>query len=309
MRKFIDAQLLISAQATSTRSNSLYAAAALDMPRRGVVQVEGGVGAIAKTLASTAQDHGTRIRYRQRVQRVQQTSQGYIVHTKKERYRADRVIFNLTLPDIASILDPDIRTNIKTKPRAPEDAWGAFMIYLGVDETALPEISTNHHQIVGPGNLSEAGSVFVSISPKGDESRAPAGRRAVTLSAHTRLDLWWKLHHEDRDGFKYRKSEYQERLLKLVEKVFPGLPESADPLLPATPLSFARFTGRSTGWVGGIPQTHLWRTRSPRLGRGLWMVGDSIFPGQSVAAVALGGLRVAREVLGLDASRRTTGVF
>jgi len=29
----------------------------------------------------------------------------------------------------------------------------------------------------------------------------------------------------------------------------------------------------------------------------LWMVGDSIFPGQSTAAVALGGLRVAQAVL------------
>jgi hypothetical protein len=32
-------------------------------------------------------------------------------------------------------------------------------------------------------------------------------------------------------------------------------------------------------------------------GAGLWMVGDSIFPGQSTAAVALGGLRVARAIL------------
>jgi len=31
---------------------------------------------------------------------------------------------------------------------------------------------------------------------------------------------------------------------------------------------------------------------------GLWMVGDSIFPGQSTAAVALGGMRVAAAVLG-----------
>jgi hypothetical protein len=35
----------------------------------------------------------------------------------------------------------------------------------------------------------------------------------------------------------------------------------------------------------------------PRLGPGLWLVGDSIFPGQSTAATALGGLRVAQQVL------------
>ena len=29
----------------------------------------------------------------------------------------------------------------------------------------------------------------------------------------------------------------------------------------------------------------------------MWLVGDSIFPGQLIAAVALGGLRVARAIL------------
>jgi hypothetical protein len=47
------------------------------------------------------------------------------------------------------------------------------------------------------------------------------------------------------------------------------------------------------GWVGGFPQTGLLRALGPRLDHNLWMVGDSIFPGQSTAAVALGGLRVA----------------
>jgi len=51
------------------------------------------------------------------------------------------------------------------------------------------------------------------------------------------------------------------------------------------------------GWVGGFPQTNLFRAWTPRLAPNLWMVGDSIFPGQSTAAVALGSLRVASAVL------------
>jgi hypothetical protein len=51
------------------------------------------------------------------------------------------------------------------------------------------------------------------------------------------------------------------------------------------------------GWVGGFPQTGLFRAWGPRLAPGLWLVGDSIFPGQSVPAVALGGLRVAQSLL------------
>ncbi len=80
-------------------------------------------------------------------------------------------------------------------------------------------------------------------------------------------------------------------------RFFPGLRDAADLILPGTPVTFQRFTRRAKGWVGGYPQTNLFRTQGPRLGRGLWMVGDSIFPGQSVPAVALGGLRVAGQIL------------
>ncbi len=52
--------------------------------------------------------------------------------------------------------------------------------------------------------------------------------------------------------------------------------------MDGTPVTFQRFTGRSLGWVGGFPQTSLFRAWGPRLGRRLWLVGDSIFPGQSV---------------------------
>lgn len=68
-------------------------------------------------------------------------------------------------------------------------------------------------------------------------------------------------------------------------------------MLPGTPVTFQRYTGRRWGWVGGFPQTSLFGALGPRLGRGLWLVGDSIFPGQSTPAVALGGMRVARAVL------------
>ncbi|MCB9644707.1 MAG: hypothetical protein H6728_16660 [Myxococcales bacterium] len=49
--------------------------------------------------------------------------------------------------------------------------------------------------------------------------------------------------------------------------------------------------------VGGFPQVDLFRAWGPKLRERLWMVGDSIFPGQSTAAVALGGLRVAEDIV------------
>ena len=70
LRLFVDAQLLIAAQTTSAHANALYGAAALDLPRRGVVHLTGGIGAIAQTLADAVQRHGGKVRYRQEVSRI-----------------------------------------------------------------------------------------------------------------------------------------------------------------------------------------------------------------------------------------------
>jgi len=88
-----------------------------------------------------------------------------------------------------------------------------------------------------------------------------------------------------------------ERVLAAAEVAVPLLRDAADLTLPGTPVTFQRFTRRAWGWVGGFPQTSLFRAWGPRLAPGLWLVGDSVFPGQSVPAVALGGLRVARSLL------------
>ena len=86
-------------------------------------------------------------------------------------------------------------------------------------------------------------------------------------------------------------------MLAAVEVALPGLRDAARLVMPGTPVTFQHFTRRKWGWVGGFPQTHLLRALGPRLAPHLWLVGDSIFPGQSTAAVALGGLRVAAMVL------------
>ncbi|MCB0210306.1 MAG: hypothetical protein KDJ52_13295, partial [Anaerolineae bacterium] len=128
-------------------------------------------------------------------------------------------------------------------------------------------------------------------------SRAPAGQRVITLSTHTRLDDWWQLLEHDRDAYEARKQVYADRLLTAAARALPTLREAAQFVMPGTPVTFQRFTHRIDGWVGGFPQTSLFRTWAPKLAPQLWMVGDSIFPGQSTAAVAMGGLRVAAAVL------------
>lgn len=299
LRLFVDAQLLIAAQTTSAYANALYGAAALDLPRRGVVHLQGGIGAIAETLVDAVRRHGGKVLLRQEVERIvyEKGEPTAVVTRRGERFPARTVVANLPPWNIARLMGDHAPEALRRLPENPEPGWGAFTVYVGFDAGIVEPDAPLHHQVIEREPLGEGNSIFLSLSPDWDESRAPRGRRALTISTHTALDPWWKLFRFDRRRYEQRKAHYLERILRSAERVLPGLRAHADLILPGTPVTFQRFTRRMRGWVGGFPQTSLFRTWGPRLDRSLWMVGDSIFPGQSTAAVALGGLRVARAIL------------
>jgi phytoene dehydrogenase-like protein len=219
---------------------------------------------------------------------------GYRVETGKGvAFETDVVVFNLPPHDAAPLLGKDAPQMLR-RAELPADGWGACMVYAGLDGAVVPAGLPLHHQVLLREPLGEANSIFLSLSPADDATRAPAGQRAVTISTHTDLHAWWRLFETDRDAYEARKAATIERVLDAAEVAIPGLRSASNLILPGTPVSFQRFTHRSRGWVGGFPQTNLFRAWGPRLDPHLWLVGDSIFPGQSVLATALGGQRVAR---------------
>ena len=156
--------------------------------------------------------------------------------------------------------------------------------------------------------LGEGNSVFISLSDPADPTRAPQGRRAVTLSTHTAIEPWWACQGQGGAAYDDRKAEYTERLLAAAELALPGLRKAVQLQRAGTPLTFARYTGRPGGMVCGFPQTSLLGARGPRTGLpNVWLVGDSVFPGQSTAGVTLGAMRVAADVAAATpAARRST---
>lgn len=237
--------------------------------------------------------------YKQAVTAVKlEKGQPVAVETKRRKsFPADGVIFNLPPWNIAELLGDDAPVKLRRLPARPKDGWGAFTVHVGVDGSLVPPEFPLHHQMIVREPLAEGNTVFLSLSPAWDAGRGPMGCRAVTLSAHTRWADWWALLEADHAAYQHRKQQYAERLLTAAETALPGLRAAANLILPGTPVTFQRFTRRAWGWVGGFPQTSLFRAWPPQLSPRMWMVGDSIFPGQSTAAVALGGLRVAQAVL------------
>jgi C-3',4' desaturase CrtD len=296
LRHYVDGQLLIAAQTTSPAANSLYGAAALDMPRRGVAHVRGGIGQIAARLVEAVRCQGGQVHLRQRVTSVERTRAGFTIRThRKGEFATDEILFNLPPWDAGRLMAGHAPEALRRAERPP-DGWGAFMVYVGLDGSALPSDTPLHNQVLLRTPLGEGNSVFLSLSLPDDLARASQGHRALTISTHTDLRSWWDLFERDRGAYEARKAEYTERVIAAAEVALPGLRSAAKLVLPGTPVTFQRYTGRSLGWVGGFPQTSLFRAWGPRVAEGVWLVGDSIFPGQSILATALGGTRVAAAV-------------
>jgi phytoene dehydrogenase-like protein len=91
------------------------------------------------------------------------------------------------------------------------------------------------------------------------------------------------------------------RMLDTAALALPNLRSHIHYQQAGTPVSFWRYTRRHHGMVGGLPQ-HLRNSGLFSLGpraagiAGLWLVGDSTFPGQSTAAVTQSGIRAYRAI-------------
>lgn len=303
LKTFLDAQLLIAAQTTAGEANALYGSAALDLPRRGVNHVCGGIGALAETLVAWIRDNGGNVHFRQQVENIEvRNGRAVAVHTNKGMtIAADWLLANVTPWSLHELLGGDAPPMLRREVDRRDPTWGAFTLYLGLDARQLPQSAADHHQVIVDADLplGEGNSVFISLSDPEDKSRAPAGKRAATLSTHTEIGPWWRLRRgSDPRAYEARREIYTERLLLAAERALPGIRDAVELILPGTPVTFEFYTRRPRGMVGGFPQTSLFRARGPHTGiPNLKIVGDSVFPGQSTAGVTLGAMRVAEDMI------------
>ncbi|MFN8559404.1 MAG: hypothetical protein U0531_19395 [Dehalococcoidia bacterium] len=124
----------------------------------------------------------------------------------------------------------------------------------------------------------------------------------MSVSTHTEVRPWWGL---DRTGYEERKAAYVERLLDSCALAFPGFRAGVRTVRAATPRTYAHYTQRRWGIVGGLRQDRrhgLLGAVSHRSGApGLYLCGDTVFPGQGTIGVTLSGInawRSARDHLG-----------
>jgi C-3',4' desaturase CrtD len=299
LRAFVDAQLLITAQTDAGHADLVYGATALDLARAGTFHLPEGPSTIATALARVVRRAGGRIAYRTSVAALDRDGRGRVAAVRLgdgTTVATRTVVSAIPLADTAALCaePPPFARGLGPRPQR----WGAFMAYVALPPGIVPDDLPLHHQVVHDldGPPGEGNTAFLSFSGPGEGARARDGGRALTISTHTDVAGWERAYHAG--TYAARKAAYAERLAAALERVLPGAWARARFVDLATPHTFAHFTGRSRGLVGGLPQTPSTASLgafSHRSGiPGLFLAGDTVFPGQSTVGASLSGVAAAR---------------
>ncbi|WP_426448520.1 phytoene desaturase family protein [Paenibacillus sp. S-38] len=315
---FLNGQLIDSVQTTVDECPVLLAYTALNVFHRGAYYIDGGLSRIALDLAESVRSSGSEVRLRTPITGLRRSADGtggWELRTRRgELIHARQVVLGNSLHSFHGLLDGEALLGSSGLPsqEAEENrpAWSAFTLYMGgpADKVFPPADAYDqdgaspvlYHQFIRSygAPLAETNQFLLSISRPGDDLRAPAGHAAITASTHTAPDPWWSL---DRAAYERRKQEYVHSMLEGADRAFPGFSTSLEVVLPGTPVTFERYTQRRRGKVGGyIPQgpLDLLRMSSAYSGLpGVYLCGDTVYPGAGTLGSAMSGWIAAERML------------
>jgi C-3',4' desaturase CrtD len=302
-RSLIAMLLQDTAQAGPETVPFANASACLHAYRSGMRRPRGGMGALVEGIGRRFAELGGDLRTAALVDRVEEAGgDGFdVVTRRRHRLRARQVAFNLPLDLAARLLDRPLAGRLGRDEQRSRAAWSAFTGYVAIDRSAVPDEGPLFHQVLQSYQmpLHDGNNVLVSLSPVADEGYGPASVRVATMSTHTRPADWQDL---DVDDYRDQKAEYRARMLAALARALPDAPEALVHAEFASPRSFRRYTRRTAGAVGGAPvsrsNSNFLAVGPDVLGPGLWVVGDSVFPGQGTMATVLSAIRVVERITG-----------
>jgi prolycopene isomerase len=270
--------------------------------------VEGGAGALAASLVESVRASGGTVRLNSTVLRLAYDSAGRAAGVELlsgETVRATRaVVSNLTVWDTYGKLIGLARAPAEVRSRLKRlRGWGAYQVFVGVEEEAARRLPSGRVLAVeewpeGAAFDPERALLMFSVAPA-EDARAPEGSRAATLSTFTDAEQWFSF-HEDESGHEEQDQRCLEERWARLHAALPELGAGCEVVETSTPRTTYERTRRKLGMVGGVGQsledfgargpTH--RTTLPNL----FLVGDTTFPGNGLAAVTHSALIVADEL-------------
>jgi phytoene dehydrogenase-like protein len=297
-RRFIDLQLQTFTQCSSDQCSFNLAAQALTASHRGLWAIRGGAQALADALGDSLRKSGGTVRLDSPVLRLAYGADSTPIGVdllSGERVTVTRaIVSNLTVWDTYGKLiglthtPPTVSAQLKQL-----SAWGTYLLFLGMDQAAAVRLKSDRllvltdwqaDQIYEP---DQAQFVF-SAAPDWD-SRAPEGRRAITVSMFTRAEDWFAF-HQDESAHEEQDQATLESLWSRLHSAMPELGDSVEVIETATPRTFYENTRRKLGMVGRPSPSPGFQGQESQFGTtifpNVFLVGDTVGFGLGLSGVS-----------------------
>ena len=301
--KFLNLQLKLYSQEDVYKTAALYGCTVLQMSQNphGLWHLKSSMQTLSDSLEKSFIRSKGEIQFGQRVNSLnfdefsKSWKIGGMKGNKKFEYFAENVVYSAPPQSLITHLNDlsDIQRQYKIQLSKLSEPSGAVVLYSAIEKSQTTKLFAHHYQFTHE----KFGSIFVSISEEGD-GRAPQGEITLIASIFTETKEWLNL---GKEKYANKKNHYLKGISKTLEKQFNILPSSWLHRELATPSTFQKWTNRPKGIVGGLGQSPNQfgpfglSSRTPL--NGLWLCGDSIYPGEGTAGVSQSALMVVNQIL------------
>ncbi len=300
---FLNLQLKLYSQESVYKTAALYGCTVLQMSQKphGLWHLKESMQVLSSSLEKSLRATNAKICFNQKVNSLEfdpKSRLWKIISLKGKQlidHYAHDVVYSPPPQGLLNILVDKTDNYLRYKKRLEElpEPSGALVLYSALKSESLQKVGSNHYQFVSK----DLGSLFLSFSNDGD-GRAPNGEITLIASMFTSTKDWFDL---AKDQYVLKKNEYLQRISKAIEDKFKISPHNWTHRELSTPLSFERWTNRPKGIVGGLGQNPdvfgVFGLSSRTPFKGLWLCGDSIYPGEGTAGVSQSALMVSKQIL------------
>ncbi len=271
----------------------------------GLARPVGGMRGFWRQLAKRYVEIGGTIKLNAYVNQISGKLGSFSVRAKKNKFQALQVVSALPIQNTAKIASHCIGKQVRQFIERDNKALGGgIVVCIGVPENQVINSPSGHrhHQLLQSyeRDLGNGNNMFISISAEEDTLSAPEGFRSVMISTHCELDEWKFLNHYE---YRAAKKSITKKLITYARRVYPALGETYKVLETGTPRTYKLFTDRFGGSIGGARlsmQNANQRAVPYDLATpGLWMVGDTTWPGLGTVACVIGASHVSEGVMEL----------
>ena len=236
LKTFLDLQLKLYSQVSADETALLYAATALAVSQapQGLFHLQGSMQVLSDRLEAGLSKYGGKLLMRHSVEQIVTESEkviGVKVSNQKTGETwieaADEVIANVTTQNLVQLLNsdnsaaaklPEAFSGYQSRVDKLPQSSGAFVVYLGVKQEAIPrgcpphlQFLYNQDEVIGENN-----SLFVSVSKPGD-GRAPKGYLTLIASSFTDVSIWWQ---DDETDYQKLKQQYTNEAIARLGEYF-----------------------------------------------------------------------------------------